>query len=285
VSNEPVSSWIEHEAEISRACWSADGTRVVTASHDRTVRISDARSGDSILQALEHPREVLHVALDRTGARVITASADGVARVWSVAQDRDDLITLDHAKGWLNKVAFDARADRVVTAGKDGTARIWSVASGELLARYTAGDRAIWWYLEREPMATELAQLAVGALTVTSRGHHDGVLVRDVTPTRLTAGLEPKLALEISQLDWLRERLGEYPFRTYGSLVVDASIGFALETQTLSLYEARFFDFPPQFWGPLIDASGVRSTCDTDATRWSLARLSAAAAASRTRNR
>ncbi len=127
-----------------------------------------------------------------------------------------------------------------------------AVASGELLARYDAGGRTISWFLQREPMATELAQLAVGAFTVTSRGHHGGVLVRDVTPTRLTEGLEPKLAAVTEQLDWLRERLGEYPFRTYGSLVVDSSIGFALETQTLSLYEARFFDLPQEFWGPLM---------------------------------
>ncbi len=147
----------------------------------------------------------------------------------------------DHPR---DKATFSFRVD--VPAGTT------AVANGELVAQYAAGGRAIWWYLHREPMATELAQLAVGAFTVTSRGPHDGVLVRDVTPTRLTAGLEPKLALEVSQLDWLRERLGDYPFRSYGSLVVDASLGFALETQTLSLYDALFFDFPQEFWGPLM---------------------------------
>jgi aminopeptidase N len=123
-----------------------------------------------------------------------------------------------------------------------------AVANGELLASYTAGSRAIWWYLQREPMATELAQLAVGAYAVTSRGEHGGVLLRDVTPARLGATLEPKLAEVVGQLDWLRERLGAYPFQTYGSLVVEAPIGFALETQTLSLYETTLFEAPAQVW-------------------------------------
>jgi len=127
-----------------------------------------------------------------------------------------------------------------------------AVANGELVAQHDTGARTIWRYEQREPMATELAQVAVGALTVTTRGDHGGVLVRDVTPTRLTAGMDAKLATATSHLDWLRERLGDYPFRTYGSLIVDARLGFALETQTLSLYDAFLFDFPEQFWGPIM---------------------------------
>ena len=127
-----------------------------------------------------------------------------------------------------------------------------AVANGELAAQQTGGGRTIWRYEQREPMATELAQVAVGAFTVTDRGRHGAVLVRDVTPTRLTAGLEPKLASELGHLDWLRERLGDYPFQTYGSLVVDTSLGFALETQTLSLYEAAFFDLPAPYWDSIM---------------------------------
>lgn len=127
-----------------------------------------------------------------------------------------------------------------------------AVANGELVAQDTTGDRTIWRYEQREPMATELAQVAVGALTVISRGRHRGVLVRDVTPARLAADLEPKLALELAQLDWLRERLGDYPFQSYGSLVVDGPLGFALETQTLSMYDHWFFDQGDWFWSPLM---------------------------------
>jgi aminopeptidase N len=94
-------------------------------------------------------------------------------------------------------------------------------------------------------MATELAQVAVGAFTVIPRGHHAGVTFRDVVPTRLTADLGPKLAIELAQMDWLEEQLGPYPFETYGTLVVDASFGFALETQTLSLFSTSIFDAPP----------------------------------------
>jgi aminopeptidase N len=39
---------------------------------------------------------------------------------------------------------------------------------------------------------------------------------------------------------WLESLLGRYPFDTYGSLIIDGDLGFALETQTLSLYDTGF---------------------------------------------
>lgn len=91
-------------------------------------------------------------------------------------------------------------------------------------------------------MASELTQIAVGDFRLTNWGSSDGVVLRDVTPRRLTAALHPRLAVEASQLNWMRRRVGLYPIDTYGSLVVDSRLGFALETQTLSLYTADLFN-------------------------------------------
>jgi hypothetical protein len=49
--------------------------------------------------------------------------------------------------------------------------------------------------------------------------------------------LSDKLPTELEHLDWMQARAGDYPFDAYGSPVVDATLGFALETQTLSLYD------------------------------------------------
>ena len=40
-------------------------------------------------------------------------------------------------------------------------------------------------------------------------------------------------------MDWMKARVGRYPFDLYGSLVVDADLGFALETQTLELIDTQ----------------------------------------------
>ncbi len=128
-----------------------------------------------------------------------------------------------------------------------------AVANGLLTGRSTGGGRAVWTYVQRQPMATELTQIAVGDFAVTSPGSRPGVSVRDVTPRRLQAELTPNLAVELEHLDWLEDRVGDYPFDVYGSLVVDAALGFALETQTLSIYDTTLFrDFPRGLWDPVM---------------------------------
>ena len=100
-------------------------------------------------------------------------------------------------------------------------------------------------------MATELTQLAVGNYDLTTPGRHPGVLLRDVTAPNLTAFLLPKLALIPDHLEWMEDRVGRYPFDVYGALVPeDANIGFALETQTISLYDQGWFESTQGVWEP-----------------------------------
>ena len=128
-----------------------------------------------------------------------------------------------------------------------------AIANGSLVSKAVQGNRVIWTWREPSPMATELVQLAVGNYDVTQRGFHGGVRVADVTPPSQTAFLEPQLAVELSQLDWMRARVGRYPFKSYGTFVVDARIGFALETQTLSLFDLPFFtELPRGVWDPIM---------------------------------
>jgi aminopeptidase N len=47
------------------------------------------------------------------------------------------------------------------------------------------------------------------------------------------------MAPTVEMLDFYEEIFGPYPFEVYGGLVVDDAIGFALETQTLSLFPAH----------------------------------------------
>ena len=128
-----------------------------------------------------------------------------------------------------------------------------AVANGVLVDKRTRGGRSYWTYLQRQPMSTQLTQLAVGNYTVVQRGTANGVPVRDVVPTRLVAEYDDKLPVEKAQIPWLEERVGRYPFDLYGSLVVDTRLGFALETQTLSLFDTPWFtDYPEGVWKPVM---------------------------------
>ncbi|MEP7090127.1 MAG: M1 family metallopeptidase [Nocardioidaceae bacterium] len=128
-----------------------------------------------------------------------------------------------------------------------------AVANGVRTGKHRHGKRTVWTYQQRQPMATELTQLAVGAYSVIGRGTVDGVRVRDVVPTRLRSQYQHRLAVEKDHLRWMQARVGAYPFPLYGSLVVDTHLGFALETQTLSLYDTPWFtDYPQGVWDPVM---------------------------------
>jgi aminopeptidase N len=126
-----------------------------------------------------------------------------------------------------------------------------AVANGVPVGRpKTRRGRTTFRYLQRQPMASELIQLAMGDLEFSVPGRRPGVLLRDVTATAITDEMLPNLAVGVPQYDWITERVGRYPFDAYGTLVIRADLGFALETQTLSIFDTSWFEAPQGVWDP-----------------------------------
>ncbi|XRB02980.1 EF-hand domain-containing protein [Pycnococcus provasolii] len=71
-----------HIFAVTSASYSADGTRIVSASYDRTVRVWDATTG-ACLSVLEGHSERVHSAsYSADGTRIVSASRDKTVRVW-----------------------------------------------------------------------------------------------------------------------------------------------------------------------------------------------------------
>ncbi|HWS33967.1 MAG TPA: M1 family metallopeptidase [Actinoplanes sp.] len=127
-----------------------------------------------------------------------------------------------------------------------------AVASGKHVKTSTAGGYTTSTYREAKPMASELAQIVAGDFVVQNRAAVGGVPIRDVFPRRLASKLSGKAAVERKQMAWLTKKAGPYPFENYGSLVIEADLGFALETQTLSLYDTNVFGLPSYVLNPIM---------------------------------
>jgi aminopeptidase N len=127
-----------------------------------------------------------------------------------------------------DKATFEIRV--TVPAG------VTAVANGVLREKRDAGNSTTWIWDQREPMATYLAMVAIGDFTIqTGTGPH-GLPLRNVFATRLAAAAADATARTAEMIEMLESWFGAYPFATYGALVVDDGFGFALETQTLSLF-------------------------------------------------
>jgi aminopeptidase N len=113
-----------------------------------------------------------------------------------------------------------------------------AVANGRLVER----TDTVWRWAMDEPMATYLAQLAVGQFTLTSEAGPGGVEVRNAFADSVAGEVAAAFERQGEMLAFFGERFGPYPFDAYGALVVDVPLGLALESQSFSLFGAVFMD-------------------------------------------
>jgi WD40 repeat protein len=79
----PIGAPMRHPAQIFRAQFSPDGSRVVTVTQEQ-VRIWDSRTGAPLGPPLMHGAAVNSAVFSADGQRVLTASADGAVRIWDM---------------------------------------------------------------------------------------------------------------------------------------------------------------------------------------------------------
>jgi eukaryotic-like serine/threonine-protein kinase len=73
---------VGHTMTVTCVAFSADGRRIATTSHDRTVKLWDAETGQEVLTLRDHTAGVNCVAFSRDGRRLVSGSIDRTARVW-----------------------------------------------------------------------------------------------------------------------------------------------------------------------------------------------------------
>ena len=85
-SREPLKC---REVTVFRAAYSPDGSRIVSASSDGTVRQWEAKSGRAISEPLQgHQGMVYWGSYSADGSRIVSAGIDGTVRQWDAKSGR-----------------------------------------------------------------------------------------------------------------------------------------------------------------------------------------------------
>jgi hypothetical protein len=78
---------LHHEGAVTGARFSADASRILTWSNDRTARVWDSRSGASLTPPLKHQQPIRDARFSADGTRVLTWGEDGPLLSWDIAVD------------------------------------------------------------------------------------------------------------------------------------------------------------------------------------------------------
>jgi serine/threonine protein kinase len=131
-----VCSYREHMKAVHSLSWSSDGTRIISASHDKTVHLWDAMTGNNLLIYQDRSDTVRVVAGSPDGSRIATAGSDALVRVWDFATNRLIVTYRGHLGHAVNAIAWSSKQQVLASAATDGTVHVWDATTGRVLTIY-----------------------------------------------------------------------------------------------------------------------------------------------------
>ncbi len=125
----------ETDAKVISVAFSPDGTRIVSGSNDRTIRVWDAHSGDVVAGPFEgHTSSVRSVAFSPDGTRIVSSSSDCTIRVWDARSGDVVAGPFEGHTDYVTSVAFSLDGTRILSGSEDRTIRVWDAHSGDIVA-------------------------------------------------------------------------------------------------------------------------------------------------------
>jgi WD40 repeat protein len=259
----PAGTLKGHRSHVMKICFSRDGARLATASHDNSVGVWDPKAARALAKLDGHAKQAHVVAYSPVSEVLASGGFDGVLNLWNVAQGKP-ATALTHGETEVTALAYSPDGSMLASGGRDGTLVFWNAATGEKLATQSVHASAVNQLLfsrdgrfavaagadqKTKYISTRAPYEAAGELT----GHRGGVSSIAIHPSgRLLAtagGSDGRIMLWDAVLG---DELGSFPAHEGGVRAIEFSPNGAMlvtcaDDRTVKLWDVKLtaWSLPP----------------------------------------
>ena len=109
-------------------------------------------------------------------------------------------------------------------------------ANGLLRSTHDQGTTTTYVWETQHPLASYLATVDIGTFVTQTSSGPGGLPIQNFFPPTLAPQATQVFSRTAAMIQFFSTVFGPYPFEAYGAIVPDTSLGFALETQTRSVF-------------------------------------------------
>lgn len=114
----------EHSDFVQSLAWSPDGIRIASASNDKTVKLWDPRTGQTLLTYRGHTDAVKVVAWSPDGKYIASAGVDTTVQVWD-PQTGKPIFTYDGHFGTVYGLAWSNAGKHIASGDAHNLVHVW----------------------------------------------------------------------------------------------------------------------------------------------------------------
>jgi WD40 repeat protein len=122
IDGRPLIEFNKHNESITSAAFSPKGTKILTASNDKTAKLWDL-DGNILTDFTGHSGIIYTAVFSPGGTHIVTASTDNTVKIWDMSGNI--LSDFKIHSGIVYTAIFSPDGSKILSASADGTAKLW----------------------------------------------------------------------------------------------------------------------------------------------------------------
>lgn len=118
-----------HTGAVYDCAFSPDGSFIVSASGDKTLKVWNPTTGQELLTLKGHSEAVNGCDVSPNSSFIVSASEDKTLKVWDV-RSGSEIFTISGHTSAVNDCAYSQDGTFIVSASEDQTLKVWDVTTG-----------------------------------------------------------------------------------------------------------------------------------------------------------